>query len=77
MARWFNPLIFGLVPTDDNGVTARAALAEVEQMKTAALLFAKNCGWSEPRPLKPAQFIQRRQASCRSGQLPWSPWGSK
>ena len=45
--QWFNPLIFGLVPTDDDGVQARAALAEVEQMKTAALLFAKNAGWSD------------------------------
>eukprot|EP00439_Symbiodinium_sp_Y106_P082513 s2127_g21.t4 len=45
--QWFNPLIFGLVPPDDDGVTARSALAEVEQMKSAALLFAKNAGWSD------------------------------
>ena len=45
--QWFNPLVFGLVPTEEDGVNARAALAEVEQMKSAALLFAKNAGWSE------------------------------
>lgn len=45
--QWFNPLVFGLVPTEDDGVNARAALAEVEQMKSAALLFAKNAGWSD------------------------------
>lgn len=45
--QWFNPLVFGLVPAEDDGVNARAALAEVEQMKSAALLFAKNAGWSE------------------------------
>eukprot|EP00434_Breviolum_minutum_P034350 symbB.v1.2.030399.t1/scaffold3420.1/size57189/7 len=45
--QWFNPLVFGLVPSDEEGVNARAALAEVEQMKSAALLFAKNAGWSD------------------------------
>ncbi|CAJ1440895.1 unnamed protein product [Effrenium voratum] len=45
--QWFNPLMFGLVPADDGGVNARAALAEVEQMKAAALHFAKNNGWSD------------------------------
>ncbi|CAE8735128.1 unnamed protein product [Polarella glacialis] len=45
--QWFNPLVFGLVDAEDNGVPVRSALAEVEQMKTAALLYAKASGWTD------------------------------
>eukprot|EP00928_Gymnodinium_smaydae_P095995 TRINITY_DN8377_c0_g1_i3.p1 TRINITY_DN8377_c0_g1~~TRINITY_DN8377_c0_g1_i3.p1 ORF type:complete len:739 (+),score=115.15 TRINITY_DN8377_c0_g1_i3:57-2219(+) len=45
--QWFNALVFGLVPDDDGGVDARAALAEAEKMKRAALTYARNSGWSD------------------------------
>jgi len=44
---WFNLLIAGLIHPDDGGTDIRAALSEVEEMKSAALLFTKNIGgWS-------------------------------
>lgn len=42
--QWFNPLVFGLVPPADGGVSPSGALAEVEQMKAAALQYAKGTG---------------------------------
>mmetsp|Transcript_25018 Transcript_25018/g.63438 ORF Transcript_25018/g.63438 Transcript_25018/m.63438 type:complete len:828 (-) Transcript_25018:92-2575(-) len=46
--QWFNALVFGLVPAESGGVSMREALQEVEAMRDAALLYAKNMdGWSE------------------------------
>mmetsp|Transcript_12789 Transcript_12789/g.22637 ORF Transcript_12789/g.22637 Transcript_12789/m.22637 type:complete len:722 (-) Transcript_12789:17-2182(-) len=46
--QWFNPLVFGMVPAEDGGVDPRTALAEAEQMKAAALHYARNSpGWSD------------------------------
>lgn len=42
--QWFNALVFGLVP---GGVSPRDALVEVQEMKAAALHYAKNAGWSD------------------------------
>lgn len=46
--QWFNPLVFGLVPADEEGVSVQEALKEVEDMKAAALHYAKHIGgWSD------------------------------
>lgn len=46
--QWFNPLVFGLVPASEEGVSLQEALKEVEDMKAAALHYAKNIGgWSD------------------------------
>lgn len=45
--QWFNPLTFGLVPPEEGGVVPRDALLEVEEMKAAALHYARHVGgWS-------------------------------
>lgn len=49
--QWFNPLVFGMVCEIGEGCDVREALQEAEQMKSAALHFAKHCpGW--PRDAK-------------------------
>lgn len=46
--QWFNPLIYGLVPASDGGVSIDNALATAIEIKEAAIHYAKNMGgWSE------------------------------
>jgi len=46
--QWFNALTFGVVPPDIGGVSVRDAVKHVEEMKAAALHYAKNVGgWSD------------------------------
>eukprot|EP00930_Biecheleria_cincta_P077565 TRINITY_DN64869_c0_g1_i1.p1 TRINITY_DN64869_c0_g1~~TRINITY_DN64869_c0_g1_i1.p1 ORF type:complete len:683 (+),score=154.82 TRINITY_DN64869_c0_g1_i1:57-2105(+) len=45
--QWFNALVFGIVDPKDGGCDLVAALREVEEMKAAALHYAKHAGgWS-------------------------------
>jgi len=45
--QWFNALSFGLVPPEDGGVSLEDAIAELQDMKAAALFYASNAhGWS-------------------------------
>jgi len=46
--QWFNLLVVGLVPSELDGISPREALTVVEEMKAAALRFARNVGgWSD------------------------------
>jgi len=46
--QWFNPIAFGMVPEDEEGVGPAAAFAEAEAMKAAALQYAQKIGgWSD------------------------------
>jgi len=44
--KWFNVLIFGMLPPDEGGCTAKEALDKVLSMKAAAQEYAEKSGWS-------------------------------
>lgn len=45
--QWFNALSFGLVPPEDGGVSLEESIAELQDMKAAALYYTSNApGWS-------------------------------
>eukprot|EP00928_Gymnodinium_smaydae_P015013 TRINITY_DN15507_c0_g1_i1.p1 TRINITY_DN15507_c0_g1~~TRINITY_DN15507_c0_g1_i1.p1 ORF type:complete len:725 (-),score=110.06 TRINITY_DN15507_c0_g1_i1:207-2381(-) len=45
--QWFNALAFGLLPKEEGGVPLEECVAHVELMKSAALKYAANAGWSK------------------------------